>query len=65
MISSFKLYKLEILRQVNRILRTKFMPGVGRMNMDMSLYDINPSELTTEQKLLIKNVSEIKLFVMN
>ena len=48
--NNIELYKLEILRQVNRILRTRFMPGVGRMNMDMSLYDINPNELTAEQK---------------
>lgn len=44
------IYKMEILRQVDRLLRTKFMPGVNIMNSDMSLYDIPVEKLTEKQK---------------
>lgn len=58
--NNLEVYKLEILRQVDRLLRTKFMPGVGRMNMDMSLYDIEPDNLTEEQKKQIVKQEKIR-----
>lgn len=45
------MYKIEIVRQANRLLLHKFMPGVNRLNSDMSLYDIPEEELTEEQRI--------------
>ena len=53
-------YKREIIRQVNRLLRTKFMPGIGRINMDNSLYDIPEDKLTPEQALKISEQEKIR-----
>ena len=58
--NNIELYKLEILKQVNRLLRTKFMPGVGRMSMDQSLYNIPIEQLTEEQKQQIVNQERIR-----
>lgn len=48
-------YKLEIIRQTNRLLRTKFMPGVGKMSSDQTLYDIPAEQLTSEQQIVMDN----------
>ena len=36
--NDFEDYKREIIRQTKRLLRTKFMPGIGKINSDDSLY---------------------------
>lgn len=54
------IYKNELIRQVNRLLRTKFMPGIGRLNLDQSLYEIDENELTEEQKLKISQQESIR-----
>lgn len=54
------LYKLEIIRQVDRLLRTTFMPGVGKMHMDTTLYDIDQKNLTVEQKKKIQDQERLR-----
>lgn len=58
--NDLEIYKLEILRQVDRLLRTKFMPGVGNLIIDNSLYDIPVEELTEEQKRQIIKQEQIR-----
>ncbi len=40
-------YKTQVVTDVDKILREKFMPGINRINSDMSLY--NKAELTEEE----------------
>lgn len=54
------IYRTEIIRQVDRLLRTKFMPGIGRLDSDQSLYTIDANKLTPSQREKMDKEEQIR-----
>ena len=48
--TSFEVYKREVVKQVDRLLREKFMPGVGKDEEIDKLYELPKNELTDEER---------------
>lgn len=53
-------YRAAVIKQVETIFRTKFMPGIGKSNYDESLYNIDKKDLTEEQKKKIEQQEEVR-----
>ena len=48
-------YRHSIINQTKLLLRTKFMPGVGKSNFSEKLYEIDPADLTEGQRQQIQH----------
>ena len=56
----FNKYKREIIKQTDRILRVKFMPGIGKNEEIDKLYEIPENQLTIEQRKKIADQEIIR-----
>ena len=53
-------YRHSIINQTKLLLRTKFMPGVGKSNFSEKLYEIDPADLTEGQRQQIQHQEKIR-----